>query len=132
MIESEDGRAEKSAPLSDWGWRTPLASVLRDDFVLQDERATAHLTLEDALSHRTGFPRHDKSLALHYGEDHHPLTDRDFVRSLRHLPMVLEPRVEFRYCNLMYLVASHAIQTLMGQWLGTIMKDWIWEPLGST
>lgn len=128
MIESEDEK--KSAQLSALGWRTPISSLIRDDFVLQDEWATAHLTLEDALSHRTGFPRHDKALASHYGEDHHPPTVRDFARSLRDLPMVNEPRVQWRYCNYMYLAVSHAVQTLTGQWIGTSMREWIWEPLG--
>ncbi|RYP75863.1 hypothetical protein DL771_002127 [Monosporascus sp. 5C6A] len=129
MMQSED-EEKRSASLSALGWQTPISSLIRDDFVLQDEWATAHLTLEDALSHRTGFPRHDKALALHYGDDDHPATMRDFARSLRHLPAVAEPRVAWRYCNYMYLVATHAIQTLTGRWLGTTMRGWIWAPLG--
>ncbi len=128
MIESEDER--RSAALSPLGWRTPISSLIRDDFVLEDGWATAHLTLEDALSHRTGLPRHDKALALRYGADGHPATARDFARSLRHLPMAGEPRAAWRYCNYMYLVASHVVQTLTGRWLGTTMREWIWEPLG--
>ncbi|KAI8960471.1 beta-lactamase/transpeptidase-like protein [Daldinia sp. FL1419] len=120
---------ELSSPLS---WQTPISHLLRDDFVLGDEYKweQAHLTLEDALSHRTGFPRHDKALAKRYGDDLHPGTVRDVVRSLRHLPMVSEPRVVWRYCNLMYMVAAHVIQTLTGEWLGSVMKEKIWEPLG--
>ncbi|OTB09318.1 hypothetical protein M426DRAFT_17969 [Hypoxylon sp. CI-4A] len=101
------------SPLS---WQTPISHLLREDFVLAPdlEWANAHLTLEDALSHRTGFPRHDKALARRYGPDHHPGTVRDVVRSLRHLPAATEPRVAWRYCNLMFMVVSHAIQTLTG------------------
>ncbi|KAI1373574.1 beta-lactamase/transpeptidase-like protein [Hypoxylon crocopeplum] len=115
-------------------WQTPISHLLRDDFVLQPayDWPAAHLTLEDALSHRTGFPRHDKSLARRYGPDAHPGTVRDVVRSLRHLPMVTEPRVKWRYCNIMFMVAAHVIQTLTGQWLGTTMRERIWEPLGMT
>ncbi|RYP82795.1 hypothetical protein DL770_005505 [Monosporascus sp. CRB-9-2] len=129
MMESEDEK-KKSPSLSALGWQTPISSLIRDDFVLQDEWATAHLTLEDALSHRTGFPRHDWALALRYGDDDHPATMRDFARSLRHLPAVTEPRVAWRYCNYMYLVATHVIQTLTGRSLGTTMPEWIWAPLG--
>ncbi|KAK8120095.1 hypothetical protein PG999_004215 [Apiospora kogelbergensis] len=113
-------------------WRTPLASLIRDDFVLEPAYAWAqeHLTLEDALSHRTGFPRHDKSLSTVYGPDGHKATMRDLTQSLRYLPMVYEPRVEFRYCNLMFMVASHVIQTLTGRWLGTTLREGIWSPLG--
>ncbi|KAF3054971.1 hypothetical protein GL218_07608 [Daldinia childiae] len=120
---------ETYPPLS---WQTPISHIIRDDFVLgpEYEWAAAHLTLEDALSHRTGFPRHDKALARQYGPDRHPGTVRDVVRSLRHLPMVSEPRVVWRYCNLMYMVAAHVIQTLTGEWLGAVMRERIWEPLG--
>ncbi|KAK6850794.1 hypothetical protein PG987_000428 [Apiospora arundinis] len=116
----------------DLTWRTPLSSLIRDDFVLEPayEWAQEHLTLEDALSHRTGFPRHDKSLSTAYGPDGHKATMRDITQSLRHLPMVHEPRVEFRYCNLMFMVASHVLQTLTGRWLGTTLREGIWKPLG--
>ncbi|KAK8044924.1 beta-lactamase/transpeptidase-like protein [Apiospora rasikravindrae] len=116
----------------DLTWRAPLASLIREDFVLAPEYAWAqeHLTLEDALSHRTGFPRHDKSLSTQYGPDGHKATMRDLAQSLRYLPMVHEPRVEFRYCNLMFMVASHVLQTLTGRWLGTTLREGIWRPLG--
>ncbi|KAK2001911.1 beta-lactamase-domain-containing protein, partial [Colletotrichum falcatum] len=71
-------------------WKTPVSSVLRDDFVLSDDWATAHVTLEDALSHRTGYPRHDLATAA---------TPRDTVRLLRHLPLAAEPRTAYLYCN---------------------------------
>ncbi|RYP50402.1 hypothetical protein DL768_004077 [Monosporascus sp. mg162] len=109
MMESEDEK-RRSPPLSALGWQTPISSLVRDDFVLQDEWATAHLTLEDALSHRTGFPRHDRALALHYGDDDHPATMRDFARSLRHLPAVAEPRVAWPYCNYMYLSTYFSLE----------------------
>ncbi|KXH59769.1 hypothetical protein CSAL01_06418 [Colletotrichum salicis] len=44
-------------------WKTPVSDILSDDFVLSDDWATAHITLEDALSHRTGYPRHDMASA---------------------------------------------------------------------
>lgn len=42
-------------------WTTPIAEVLSGDFVLSNEYATSHITLEDALSHRSGLPGHDAS-----------------------------------------------------------------------
>ncbi|KAH8666343.1 putative penicillin-binding protein [Xylariales sp. PMI_506] len=113
-------------------WDTPLSDVIREDFVLAPEYAWAqdHLTFEDAMSHRTGFPRHDGSLGTVYGPDGHRATVRDFTRSLRHLPMVYEPRTTFRYCNIMFMVVSHAIQTLTQEWLGSVLRDLIWAPLG--
>ena len=113
-------------------WETPISSLIRDDFVLLPEYEywQDHLTLEDAMSHRTGFPRHDKSMWLNYGTDDHKATARDYTRSLRHLPMVSEPRTKWRYCNLMFVVVAHVVQTLSGKWLGTVFQDSIWGPLG--
>ncbi|KAI1777305.1 beta-lactamase/transpeptidase-like protein [Hypoxylon cercidicola] len=122
--------SQDSSPL---GWQTPISHLIRDDFVLREgyEWAAAHLTLEDALSHRAGFARHDKALAKRSGPDGgRRSTVRDVARSLRHLPMALEPRVRWRYCNLMFMVVSHAIQTLTGRWLGTTMRELLWAPLG--
>ncbi|KAH8897521.1 beta-lactamase/transpeptidase-like protein [Thozetella sp. PMI_491] len=104
-------------------WKTPIADILPDDFVLQDEWATNHLTLEDALTHRSGMGRHDRAYG---GKD---ATVKDLVRSMRHLPFNEPPRTKFQYCNLMYITASHAVQTLTGRGLGDVLKDWIWDPL---
>lgn len=109
-------------------WDTPISQLIRDDFVLPDEYATNHLTIEDALSHRTGLPRHDHAYGGVY--DGHKGTVKDVVRSLRYLPLTAEPRTTYQYCNLMFVVASHVIETLTGDWLGDFLKKNIWEPLG--
>lgn len=88
----------------------------------------AHLTLEDAASHRTGMTRHD--LSVEYDEDDHENIVRDTVRNMRNLPVHIEPRTEFHYNNLMYTVLTHVAQTVTGEWLGDLMKKTIWEPLG--
>lgn len=80
--------------------------------MLADEWATNHVTIEDALSHRTGYPGCDTA----YG---HSGTDmKDTIRLLRHLPMIAEPRVQWRYQNIMYTAVSNAIEKLTGMWLG--------------
>ncbi|KAH8891646.1 beta-lactamase/transpeptidase-like protein [Thozetella sp. PMI_491] len=107
-------------------WKTPVADILPDDFVLQDEWATTHLTFEDTLTHRSGMPRHDET----YGG--YNATLRDAVRSMRYMPLSEPPRTKYQYCNLMFMVASHAIETLTSRYLGDVLKDWIWKPLGMT
>lgn len=42
-------------------WTTSLQKLIPSDFVLQDHYRTQHVTLEDALCHRTGLPGHDDS-----------------------------------------------------------------------
>ncbi|KAH8892999.1 beta-lactamase/transpeptidase-like protein [Thozetella sp. PMI_491] len=105
-------------------WKTPIADILRDDFVLQDDWATANLTLEDALSHRTGFPNQQ----LMYGSK--GASVKSFVRALRHVPLNMSPRTRFQYTNSMYVAASLAIETLTSQSLAGVFHDWIWKPLG--
>jgi len=39
-------------------WTTPVSDIIRDDFVLSDPMYTEHVTVEDILSHRTGFPEY--------------------------------------------------------------------------
>jgi CubicO group peptidase (beta-lactamase class C family) len=42
-------------------WTTPISQLIPDDFVLEDDYSTRHVTFEDAATHRTGMPRHDFS-----------------------------------------------------------------------
>lgn len=70
------------------------------------------------------MPRHDFS----YGGPN--FTVRDAVRSLRYLPLTAEIRTKFQYCNLMYVVVSHAIETIAESWLGDVLFERIWKPLG--
>ena len=104
-------------------WQVPLADLMRDDFVLPNEYTTLHATVEDALSHRTGMPRHDFS---YVGSN---VTVRDVVRDLRNLPMTAELRSRFQYCNMMYIAISHLIETWTGMWLGDFLRRRIYEPL---
>ncbi|CAK7271858.1 hypothetical protein SEPCBS119000_004822 [Sporothrix epigloea] len=131
-------------------WTTPLSAILPDDFVVGGTSAvddtnydaawaTRRLTIEDALSHRSGFAAHDLTRSRRYGLAPDSLgrnaTVRDVTRSLRHLPLHTSPRTEWRYCNLMYLVLSHAVETLLTAdgkrpWLGDVLRSWLWQPLG--
>lgn len=105
-------------------WDSRLIDLIRDDFVLEDSYVTNHVTLEDALSHRTGLPRHDFTWIGIEG-----LKAKDLVRKLRYLPLTAEIRTKFQYCNLMYGAVGHAIETLTGTWLGDFLRTEIWDPL---
>lgn len=109
-------------------WDTPISQLIYDDFVLQDQYVTSHITIEDALSHRTGMPGHEFSYGGYY--DGHKAVPRDIVRSLRYLPLTFEPRTTYSYCNMMYVVASHVVETLTGSWLGDVIYERIWKPIG--
>ncbi|WYZ44790.1 hypothetical protein EsH8_VIII_000106 [Colletotrichum jinshuiense] len=116
-----DNATANSSMYSGITWKTPVSSILRDDFVLSDDWATAHITLEDALSHRTGYPRHDLASVD---------TIRETVRLLRHLPLAAEPRTKFLYCNKMFAVLGYLIEVLTGSWLGDFFREHLWAPMG--
>jgi CubicO group peptidase (beta-lactamase class C family) len=111
------------------GWYTPISSIIRDDFVVGgDEWATAHLTLDDAVSHRTGLAPHEYAWARH-SEEGKPVTVADMVRRLRGLKLSAEPRTTWQYSHLMYVALSHVIETLTGKWLGAYLDETIFRPL---
>ncbi|PWY88168.1 penicillin-binding protein [Aspergillus heteromorphus CBS 117.55] len=109
-------------------WTTPVNELIREDFVLDNHWTTANVTIEDILSHRTGMPGHNFSLGAVYADKQ--ATVQDVVRSLRFLPSTAPPRTTYQYNNAMYIVASHLIQTVMGDDLGSIFQKHIWDPLG--
>ena len=121
LVESEENQEKDE--LEKIFLKTPLSKLIRDDFVLQDDWATNHITIEDALSHRTGMSRHDAS----YGGSVN--TSKQIVRSLRHFPLTTEPRTKFEYCNIQYVAASHAFEVTTDQPLRKSLKEKIWEPL---
>ncbi|KAB8229860.1 beta-lactamase/transpeptidase-like protein [Aspergillus alliaceus] len=110
-------------------WTTPLASIIPEDFVLPDDYATTHVTIEDALSHRTGMPDHIRHFG---GNGPSSRTVREEVRLLRHLPSTAELRTKYMYNNLMYTAVSHTIETLTGEDLGAFLSHRIWTPLQMT
>ena len=114
---------DNSTSYSNIAWNTPISTLIPADFVLEDTYATAHVTIEDALSHRSGMPRHDAS----YGGEGE--TIRSLTRSLRWLNSTAQPRARWQYCNMMYVVLSYVLETLTGVWVGDFLRERIWEPL---
>lgn len=106
-------------------WTTPLSELLPGDFVLADEYATAHVTLEDALSHRAGLPGHEAS----YGWTHEA-SAVDNVRLMRHLPLTAELRTRWQYNNMMYNAVGVLLERLSGMALESLLSKWLWQPLG--
>lgn len=117
-IESQDKRSGPKV-----GLQTPIADIIRDDFVLDTPHTTATTTVEDALSHRTGLPRFDMT----YGG---PInTTKSVTRHLRHLTLTEPPRTKLQYCNIMFMVATHALETLTQTSFTEHMRKTIFNPL---
>lgn len=69
-------------------WETPLAEMIGEDFVLDQTTprgrwATASVTMEDCLSHRTGLPRHDLAWVNGFEEI------GEVVRRLRYVRLII-------------------------------------------
>jgi CubicO group peptidase (beta-lactamase class C family) len=110
--------------LKDVQWTTPIAAVLYDEFVLTDEYSTSHVTLEDALSHRSGLPAHDVSYGWNTSS---PI---ECLKSLRYLPFSAELRCSWQYNNMLYAAVGVVIERLTGKKLSEVLEDWLWKPLG--
>ncbi|OAA54626.1 Beta-lactamase/transpeptidase-like protein [Cordyceps fumosorosea ARSEF 2679] len=113
------------------GWSTTISSIIRNDFVMYEDWSTEHITLEDAASHRTGMPRHDAAVFARH-DDGSPVTIAQQVQNLRNLKPSAPPRTTWQYCNYMYTVLGHVAEAISGKWLGDVLHDSIWGPLGMT
>ncbi|PPJ51301.1 hypothetical protein CBER1_07876 [Cercospora berteroae] len=124
FVATAAGLLVQNDSMPDMKWSSRLTDLLPGDFVLSEEYQTLHTTLEDALSHRSGLPRHDTSYG--WGNE----TTIDIVRRLRYLPLTSDPRARFQYCNIMYATVGAILERHTGLGLGSVLQDWIWKPLG--
>lgn len=105
-------------------WKTPVASLLQDNFVLPDDAEGQSITIEDALSHRTGMPRHD----IFYGGKS-VSTAGEVTRKLRYLQRVAPLRSTYIYCNTMYMVVARVIEKVTELQVGNFLQTRIFKPL---
>ncbi|KAJ7243609.1 beta-lactamase/transpeptidase-like protein [Mycena haematopus] len=102
-------------------WNTKVASVI-PEWELMDPVASSETTILDAMSHRTGLPRHDFILPAD--------TVADEIRRLRHLKPSTGFREQWQYNNHIYTVLSYLPPVLTGVSFETYVHDYILEPLG--
>ncbi|GAM89444.1 hypothetical protein ANO11243_074820 [Dothideomycetidae sp. 11243] len=115
---------QDSETYKDINWDTKLHSIDPLTFQLQSQYESSEVTLLDALSHRTGMPRHDLSWV------NTNATIEDQVKSLRHLSLSASFRTKWQYCNLMYTAVAHALEQITQQTIGKLYTSWLWQPLG--
>jgi len=106
-------------------WDVPVREFL-PELVLSDPYVTAHLTLRDMLSHRSGLPRHDLAA---WRLD---LPRAEFVKRLRHLRFSAGFRERYQYNNLMYYTVAHLVDRVAGVRWEDFVRARIFEPLGMT
>lgn len=108
----------------DFKWTSRLSDLLPGIFALSEGYQSLHTTLEDALSHRSGLPRHDSS----YGWGNASVTD--VVASMRYLPLSAEPRTRWQYCNIMFGAVGAILERRTGMTIEAVLRKLIWQPLG--
>lgn len=94
------------------------------EFRLNDDYATANLTIRDFLSHRTGLPRHEMAW---YGTG---FSRDQLMKNLKYLPLNAPVRYVFQYSNFNYLIAGSLIERISGMPFETFMKEKLLKPLG--
>lgn len=79
------------------------------------------------VRHVLTSPSHDDAC---YGSDAKvPDTPKSVTRKLRHLPLNYPLRTKWQYSNYMYTVSAYLVESFTGQWLGSFLRERIWEPL---
>jgi CubicO group peptidase (beta-lactamase class C family) len=111
-------------------WSTPVSKLLPDDFVLPDAYLTEQITIEDILSHRSGIASHDESYLSVRGKQAD--NAKSMTRNLRNLEFVKPLRTEHIYCNIMFTVAVHLIETVTGMSYTEFIRTKLWKPLDMT
>lgn len=94
-------------------------------FRMYDPYMTENLTPRDALSHRSGMPRHDLTWL-----NTPTRTTRQLVNGLAWLPPAFTPRTRFHYQNHMFVLATLIVETLTGAHWSHFVSQRIWQPLG--
>ncbi|KIX95808.1 uncharacterized protein Z520_08516 [Fonsecaea multimorphosa CBS 102226] len=128
MSDEPEQHQEQNEPvrtLRKHRWATPISQILPDDFVLEDERATSEITIEDALSHRTGFSGADNLYGRWMGTE-----PKGITKALRFLGGPNKSfRTTWQYNNLMYSVLGDVLETTTGLSWGAALRKLLWQPL---
>jgi len=122
FVAAAAGQLVHNDSYPDMHWTSRISPFLREDFLLENEFTGT--TIEDALSHRSGLPRHDWTYGL--PDD----TPSSVVQRMRYLPLTAEPRTKWQYCNLMYAVMTDLLEKVTGSSLEEHLHDKLWAPLG--
>lgn len=105
-------------------WDDPITDYL-PDFRLYDPYITAHLSIRDALSHRSGLGRMTGNRI-----EFMPNRPREaLLHQMRYMQPEAPFRQEYVYSNMMYMVAGEVIRAVSGKSWDDFIYSRIFEPL---
>jgi CubicO group peptidase (beta-lactamase class C family) len=96
------------------------------EFRLADPWITAHMTVSDLMSHRSGLVTFEGDW-LWYGTDY---DDAEVLRRAAKLPIPLRFREQYGYQNIMFMVAGMIVQRRSGTSWEEFVETHFFEPLG--
>ena len=96
-------------------------------FKLSDPWITKEIPISDLLSHRSGLRTFDGDL-LWYGTNY---SSNEIIDKIQYYPIENEFRLDFKYNNVMYLIAGKIIEKVTGQTWHEFLRIKIFEQLGT-
>ena len=106
-------------------WNTKVVDIL-PYFQLYSPYVTAHFTIADMLSHRSGLKTFSGDL-IWYGSDY---SREEVIKKLPFLKQAYEFRTKFGYSNIMYIAASEVIAKVSGMSYEDFLRKNFFDPLG--
>ena len=106
---------------------TDLVKDRLPGFKMYDPYVTAHMTVRDLLTHRSGLGLGEGDLMLF------PDTDRsraELVHALRYLKPATGFRESYAYDNILYIVAGALVEAVSGQSWEDFVRQNIFQPVG--
>ena len=94
-------------------------------FRLSDEYVASQMTIEDLLSHRSGFKTFDGDL-LWYMSDYEP---EEIIERFSKYELSYDHRTRYGYQNIMFIAAGLVVEEVSGMPLESFMKKYIFQPL---
>lgn len=94
-------------------------------FTLSDEYVASQLTIEDLLSHRSGFGTFDGDL-LWYGTNY---SREDIIKKFSKYEMTYDFRTDYGYQNIMFIIAGEIVEEVSGMTWEAFVEQRIFKPL---
>lgn len=113
----DEGKLDLDAPVSKY----------IPGFRMHDPAATLEVSIRDFLTHRSGLGAYGWLWLTNTSLDR-----KAAMEKLPHLPLVYPFRTRFRYANLGYVTAAHAVENVAGVPWERFTETRIFQPLGMT
>ena len=96
-------------------------------FAMYDPYVTAHMTVRDLLTHRSGLSLGEGDLLVFPSNDR---SRADLVHALRYLKPATGFREQFAYDNILYIVAGALVASVSGQTWEAFVGEHVFAPAG--